>query len=143
MPFQVLTSITTEAKAALASVSYAKPQGRGSNEARRPRLVVGVPGAAFEGLKFPAGQRFAFAMGSGKEAGRARIVMAAEGPTSVKRLDGKGAKGKGGGVFRFVHVPALGQDAAAKEFVAFRVLDPKKEGGAIIEIDCPAWLKVE
>lgn len=143
MPFDVLTSITSEAKAALVSVSYARPQGRGGDKARRPRLVIGVPGAVLEGLKIPADQRFVFAIGSGKDAGKARIVMAADGPASLRRIDRHGPKGNGGGVFRFGHVPALGTDAAVKEFVASRILDPKKEGGAVIEIDCPPWLKVE
>jgi len=104
-------------------------QGRWS--AGQPRLVVGLPAVAIAGWPFPAEQQFAFARGVAK----VRIVLTDAGGVPLTRSR------SGGGTFFFGHVPALGNEPAPKEWLPFRRLDPMQAGGAVIEIDSPAWLR--
>lgn len=130
MAFKVAQTIRNERGGQMASVSYSRPRGA----AVRPRLIVGLPAAAVAGFKFRKDQKFAIAFGEGADAGRTRIVSGDDGVVLTE------ARG-GGATLRFGYVPALGDDAAAKERTAYRVLDPKKDDGAILELTGPAWLR--
>jgi hypothetical protein len=99
---------------------------------RGPRLVVGLPTYALRDWPFHPEQGFAFARG-GKVA---RIVIADGGTLLVNPR-----AGGSGGTFYFGYMPALGDAVQQKEWVPFRRLDPEQEGGAVIEIDSPVWLR--
>ena len=73
-------------------------------------------------------QPFTLSVGTGTDAGKARISPAVKGVVPTHFLHGL--------VFRFGYVPMLGTDAAEKEFVAVKAIG--KDG---FEIDLPPWFK--
>jgi hypothetical protein len=137
--FEVLKSVAPRRlKELRISISY---QGKGGGKSRNnahegewmapePRLLVGLPIFAMREWPYDDEQLFSFARGALK----ARILIAETGMPLVRL-------GYGGGRINFGFVPALGHDNQPKEWMPFRRLDPEKEGGAVIEIDSPAWLR--
>lgn len=133
MPFEILETVARDTRVAMASVSYERGKGRnGVIRDRRPRLRVSIP-TVFAGLC--KRDRFRIDVGTGADAGRARISGLAKG---VPGASAPGTMMKNALVVRFGFVPMLGEDAAAKEFVPVRKLDDNTW-----EIDLPPWFKAE
>lgn len=139
--FEVLQAVTPRRiKDLRASVVY-KPRGGGRPPKKEregewmknaPRLVIGLPAYALRDWPFEPEQGFVFARG----ARVARILIAETGALlAISQRRGTG------GAFYFGYLPALGEDVRPKEWVPFRRLDPDKEGGAVIEIEAPGWLR--
>lgn len=128
MPFEVLETIKKELKASRPSISYMRFVSERTKKKNMPKLIVGIPRAILGPFKPKAETLYEFHVGSGKDAGRARIVPGKNGvaATTLKNFI----------AFRFGFVPALGDEIADKEFVDGRPID----GG--FEIDLPAWFKI-
>lgn len=132
MPFEVVPTVIVNPKpeAGKASISYSRVTSKKSGGVPRglPKLNIGLP-SAISGFK--AGDKaktYVFMIGTGTDRGVARIVENRDGT--------KGRVVRGGGLaFRFGHVPRLGTDAAAKEFVAVKAIDRG------FEIALPEWFK--
>lgn len=130
MPFDVLTTITKTTARRSASISYRRNETK-HGKSKQPRLVIAIPKAMIGG-PVEKTDRFVILIGTGKDRGRGRIMRA--------EPDNKGAISPtifvGGIVFRFGHVPMLGDSAAAKEDMPLRIL-----GDGQWEFDLPAWFK--
>jgi hypothetical protein len=126
MPFKFLPTLKKQPRDTLVSISYRRNNTK-NGRSKNPTLIVGVPMAS--GFKPKGNQTFGFFVGSGADAGKAAIRPHADGVT---------ASGfKNGFVLRFGFVPALGYDAADKEFVKFQATTDS------LSIALPAWFKVE
>lgn len=128
MPFDDLEFVAAPMKAVQASISYRRI-GTRNGRSKMPKLIIGLPAAVLTGFKPKESQLFTLQVGSGADAGKARIVPATEGVKAMVR--------RGGATFRFGYVPMLGDDQAEKEFVAVKAT---KDG---FEIVLPAWFKPE
>jgi hypothetical protein len=129
MAFDTLETISRDSHAPMASISYDRPK-RGADKI--PRLIVSVP-TVLAGLC--KRDWFRFEIGTGQDAGRARVSGIAKG---VPGSSAPGTMMKNALVIRFGRVPALGEDAAAKELCPVRKVDDNTW-----EIDLPPWFKVE
>lgn len=130
MPFQAIETVTKTAKATQASISYMRVTHADAKRDRPrplPRLIVGIPRGILGAFKPHKDKLYEFHVGTGKDAGKARIVLGVNGvtPSVLKHFI----------AFRFGYVPMLGDEIADKEFVNGRAID----GG--YEIDLPAWFK--
>lgn len=144
MPFEDLITVAAAPKDAMASISYRRAEiGKKLNP--HPKLIVGIPAkycphnkastpgkkdAAKVGSMTPG--LWSFMVGTGTDAGKARIMPSATG------VHGRILRA-GSMAFRFGFVPMLGKDAADKEFVDVRTVMSDKGMG--FEIDLPPWFK--
>lgn len=126
MPFEILETIPRDSRQPMASVSYER---RGKKNAL-PQLIVAIPTTLAGICKR---ERFRFDIGTGADAGKARVSGLAKG---VPGTSAPGTMMKHSLVIRFGEVPALGDDAAAKEPCAVRKIDDNTW-----EIDLPPWFK--
>jgi hypothetical protein len=139
--FEILdAAVRQRVRDVAASISYGPPQTgprrsnakqRGDRKLGESRLIVGLPTAAVIAWPFPQDRRFVIARG----AKTVRILTCDSGGVPVLHSRNGGAR------FFFGHLAALGNAQHAKEFLPFRRLDPMQAGGAVIEIDSPAWLR--
>lgn len=130
MPFENLEFVKGQSKSLRASISYKRQ--RTKNQDILPRLTIGIPGSIVGDKKPEPSQAFALQLGSGKDAGRLRIVPVSGGGVRARSI-------RSGLTFFFGHIPLLGADAAEKEFVEARAL-PDGKG---FELDLPAWFKAD
>lgn len=127
MPFERLETQPHQVHAGRPSISYKRPSSKKTGP-RPPRLMIGIPGALMP-PKGKVAERYGLSFGSGKDAGRLRIVPDAKGIEPGKRMNFL--------TFSFGFVPMLGDEAAEKEFIDGKLL----EGGAGWELTLPAWFK--
>lgn len=141
MPFEDLITVTKGLpKDKVASISYRK-NVHGKKPNPHPKLIVGIP-AKFcpqnkaagpkKGKDAPDATLWTFQVGTGVDAGIARIVPADVG-VHARILAG------GAMAFRFGYVPILGKDGAEKEDISVRSIVTEK--GAGFEFTLPAWFK--
>lgn len=142
MPFEDLITVAAAPKDALASISYRRAEiGKKLNP--HPKLIVGIPAKYCPHNKSSTPKKdaqvgkltpglWSFMVGTGTDAGKARIMPSATG------VHGRMLKA-GAMAFRFGYVPMLGKDAAEKEFVEVRAVMSDKGQG--FEIDLPPWFK--
>lgn len=142
MPFEDLVTIANPPKDVLASISYRR-NTFGKKPNPHPKLIIGIP-AKFcpqskstgpkKGEKAPTAPTvmWTFQVGTGDDAGLARIVPADVG-VQARALRG------GALAFRFGYVPALGKDAADKDYVPISNITTSKGPG--FEIKLPDWFK--
>jgi hypothetical protein len=131
MPFEALETIARDTRVPMASVSYARSQRKGKVRAGLPVLIIAIPTTLAGVCKR---DRFRFEVGTGNDAGKARVCGLAKGTVGTSA---PGTMMKNALVIRFGEVPALGEDAAAKEQVHVRKIDDNQW-----EIDLPPWFKV-
>jgi hypothetical protein len=132
MPFEQVKTEQKLAAGPRASISYSRWGGKQGKKKTRPKLIIGLNAAAVAECKLKADQTFELMLGTGKDAGSLRAMPAKlSGAVTRSRM-------KGSFSISFGFVPMLGEDAAAKEFVAIRAV----QGGGF-EIDAPAWFKPE
>lgn len=132
MPFETLETITRENRPPQATISYERFQRKDRVARGEPRLMVFIP-TTLAGLC--KRDRFRFDLGTGIDAGRARISGLAKG------VPGAGVAGsmmKNALRINFGFVPALGDEAAAGEKVNVRKIDDNTW-----EIDLPPWFKAD
>lgn len=130
MPFDVLTTIAKTTARTSASISYRRNDTK-HGKMKLPKLMIAIPRAMMGGPVEKA-DKFLLMIGTGKDRGLGRIIRAEpekEGAISPTIF-------VGGLVFRFGHVPMLGESAAEKEDMALRIL-----AGGQWEFDLPAWFK--
>lgn len=128
MPFENIAFIAKPLKDVQASISYRKNTTK-SGRSKNPVLVIGVPKTVCADFKAKKDETFTLSLGSGADAGKARIAPTTQGGVLAKHL-------KGGLVFRFGYVPMLGDDSADKEFIAVKAI-----GKDTFELTLPAWFK--
>ncbi len=136
MPFAPLETITRPLKEVKASISYMRFRREGKKKKQEheytPRLVIGIPKAVVTAPKKMAAQSYVLQIGSGNDAGKARLLPAANG-NGVTPRELKGAL-----AFRFGYVPLLGDSVADREMV-----DVKALSGGGFELTLPAWFKAD
>jgi hypothetical protein len=76
MPFEALETIARDARVPMASVSYERPWRKGKERAGLPVLIIAVP-TTLAGLC--KRDRFRFEIGTGTDAGKARVCGLAKG----------------------------------------------------------------
>lgn len=130
MGYDILETVPRDSRLPMASVSYERPVK--SKDRRKPVLIVALPTTLAGICKR---ERFRFELGTGADSGKARICGVAKG---VPGPSAPGTMMKNCLVIRFGEVPALGEDAAAREKCAVRKIDDNSW-----EIDLPAWFKIE
>jgi hypothetical protein len=135
MPFAPLETVTKKLIEIRASISYMRRRMREGKNKRHPheytpRLVIGIPKGVVTAPKKAAAQTYVFQIGSGNDAGKARLLPSDKGiaPRDLK----------GGLVFRFGYVPMLGNNIADRELVEVKAL-----AGGGFEIALPAWFKAD
>lgn len=126
MAFKILEIVAPPRRAPQASISYRR-QKNGQNRAAKPRLRIGIPEAVASTCD--KNVKFEFLIGSGPDAGKARIVKGATAGVDPIKMN------HGGLVFVFGYVPMLGDDAAEVERVPVKAV---KDG---FEIELPPWFK--
>lgn len=129
MPFDVLTTITKTTARMSASISYRRNDTK-HGKSKLPKLVIAIPKAMMGTNPISKSAKFALLIGTGADKGRGRIVPIVPTEEGINPT-----VFVGGLVFRFGHVPMLGDNAAAKEDMALRLLEPGWE------FDLPAWFK--
>lgn len=132
MPFEAIETQPRDSRPPMASLSYERPSRKGKERAGLPALIVSVP-TTLAGLC--KRDRFRFEIGTGTDAGKARVCGIAKG---VPGTSAPGTMMKNALVIRFGEVKALGDDAAAKEQCRVRKIDDNTW-----EIDLPPWFKIE
>lgn len=128
MPFEPLEFISKPLKDVQASISYRRNETK-HGRSKNPVLIIGIPVTAARDFKAKKDQMFGLSIGSGPDAGKARILPQSAPGVLAKHL-------KGGLVFRIGYVPMLGTDTAEKEFVPVKALT-----GNGFEITLPPWFK--
>lgn len=130
MPFEVLATVTKPAKESRPSISYMRFKSTTDPDnisKRLPKLIVGIPKGMISGFKPKKDELYEFHVGTGKDAGRARIIPGKNGIAAIVL--------KNCVAFRFGFVPMLGDEIADKEFIDGHAID----GG--FELALPAWFK--
>lgn len=130
MPFEHLPTITKPAKESRPSISYMRFRTTKDPDnivKRLPKLIIGIPKGMISGFKPKKDELYEFHVGTGKDAGKARIVPGKNGISACML--------KNAVAFRFGYVPMLGDEIADKEFVDGSAI----EGG--FELVLPAWFK--
>lgn len=130
MPYEFLQTVTKPAKESRPSISYMRfrsPKDPDNMKKRLPKLFIGIPKGMLSGFKPKQGELYEFYVGTGKDAGKARIVPGKAGISACVL--------KHAVAFRFGYVPMLGDEIADKEFVDGVAID----GG--FELTLPAWFK--
>ena len=127
MPFETVKTVSGSERKIRASVSYKKISTKKGGGL--PRLVVGIPAIIADEITVRAGQRFVFQLGTGDDAGTARVAPAPNGDGIAPR------EVRGGLTFLFGVAPELGDDEEAKQFCKVEAVD----GGFQIEV--PEWLR--
>lgn len=127
MPFEVVKTVSGSEKRTRASLSYKAVKGKNGG-GTAPRLTVGIPATIADGFRPRANQRFVFLLGTGDDAGRARIAPSSNGIGVEPRMI------KGGVTFLFGVAPELGDEEVPKQFCKVTAVD----GG--FEIEVPDWL---
>lgn len=132
MPFQPVEVVNKYNKPPQASISYERRERqtkKGVSKAKRPTLLVAIPTALCGTSKK---EHWMLQVGTGEDAGKARIVGVAKGGKHVsKSRDTMHSMN-----IDFGYVPLLGEDAAAKDYCAVRKISEDE-----YEIDLPAWFK--
>ena len=132
MPFEIVETETKDNMPPTALISYMRPKRKGGGEYDRskvkPRLTVTLPTVVCGVAK---SERFLFLLGSGTDAGKARI----KGTKDKKGV--KPSEFKSHLVMRFGHVPKFGDDIFDGERCAVRKINDEE-----YEIDVP-FLKAE
>lgn len=141
MPFEILETQGRQIRGTKISISY-KRWGAKSGKARegsRPRLMISltVEVAKLLGIKKQS-EPWAILIGSGDMAGTARFLPHPKG-TGLGVLIGRCPS------LRFGFVPMLGTNAAALEYIDYRIVDHPNGKTTVkaLEIVLPAWFKAD
>lgn len=128
MPFELLPTVLSQQRLSISgSISY-KRNSRSKNRKSPPRLIICLPANLNNGSIIQH-DRVALLIGTGDDAGKAKLVKDKHGTARAHLLRG------GAALLRFGYVPMLGQDPAEHEVLEFRA------DGDGFEFDLPPWFK--
>lgn len=131
MPFETLETVSRRLPRSSGSISYRRVRGSKGHRPQ-PRLIISIPKTLAADFKTRDGDTYALLLGSGDDAGKARIRRDAKGTGRCTPLQHTF-------MFNFGFVPYLGTSAGDREPLQVRAITGKDGSG--FEFDLPVWFK--